>query len=123
MPSKPGRDSRRPYQCARNRRLTTTVPWDERGDFVCTALADWAEHEGSSMSAMMMTAMEWYFTNRTPDWFYKQTVEKIETAEFKRLHRPEKGGICHRLSCAHCYSKRSAIAEANRSLQSERDRG
>lgn len=122
MPSEKHRESRRPYQCARNRKLATSVPWDARGDFVVTALKDWAEHKDSNVSALIMEALEWYFVNRTPEWFYKQTVDKIESAEFMRLHRPETGGFCHQMSCNVCYSRRSAHAEANRAIRAEQRR-
>lgn len=88
--------------------MTTCIPWDERGDFVHTAVNDWAEHTGSNPSRVMMDALEWYFTNRSPEWFYNQTVEKIESEEFKRLHRPGSDEFCHRMSCHVCYAKRSA---------------
>lgn len=118
MPSTKHRDSRRPYVCARNRRMTTCVPWDERGDFVVASVTDWAKHTGSNPSRVILDALEWYFTNESPKWFYDRIVEKVESEEFKRLHTPDKGGFCHRMSCEHCYSRRHAhYAATNPALQ------
>lgn len=120
MPSTKDIDSRRPYICARNRRLTTCVPWDARGDFVVASLKGWAEENDSNVSSLMMEALEWYFTNNVPKWFYDKISETIEAEEFKRLHHPDSGGFCHRLSCESCYSKRSAhYAETAASIRAK----
>lgn len=89
--------------------MTFVFPWTEKGDFVHRSIEKWAEKRGVSWSTAILDALEWYFTNKTPLEFYEAVNEEIRREEFIRLHRPDGTGICSRLSCEKCYSRRNAM--------------
>lgn len=113
MPTKPKRDSRRPAVCMANRKMTISIPWSERGDFIHESIIQLAESSGGTHSGVMMKALEWYFTNQTPVEFFNKVNSDIESTEYKRTHKPGTYTLCNRMGCTACYSRRNVIL-ANR---------
>lgn len=82
------------------------IPWNEDGDFVVECIERMAEEKGGTISSISFDAIHQYFTHRTTDEFYKSVMKTIREEDFLREHRPDGKGVCSRLSCHVCVSRR-----------------